>query len=423
MLLASVEPGLPFGGPAAFALLGAGVALLIAILALSQEPDRVFSASAVYLLVGIVASLGLEAFGIGRLDPVDDARLLQHLFEVSLVIAIFSGGIAVQRRLDAGAVRSVAVLLVVVGPLTILIVALLGSWLLGLSTGAAIALGAMVAPTDPVLAGDVGVGPPGEDDESHAQVVLHTEASVNDGMAAPFVVLALLVASGDGVGDWVGEWAVRDLALKTAGGVLVGALAGHALAALLHALRARDWVHLRFESFAAPAMALTVYGFAEVLAVYGFVAAFFAGLAVRRYERGHVDDRRVHEGADVADTLLELTVLLVLGSMVTTSALGTPGWAGWLLALLLVLVRPLLALPLLPRGTMERDERRFAAVFGVRGIAALYYGALVAGSGALAADEARVVFWTAAACTVVSIVVHGFGATPLMRRLLPGPPA
>ena len=419
-LLAAIEPGITAGDALSLGLAMAGVALLIAVVALSHEPDRAFSASAVYLLVGIGGSVLLGVLDIGRLDPVDDASLIEHLCELAAVIAIFSGGLSVQRRLDAGATRSVVVLLLVVLPLTVGVIALLGTGWLGLSLGAAIALGASISPTDPVLAGDVGVGPPGEDDDAHAQVVLHAEASVNDGIAAPFVILGVLVAAEGGTG-FLGAWVLEDLVLKTVGGVVAGVVFGQGLAALLHALRGRDWVHQRFEAFAAPAIALVTYGGTQWLGLYGFVAVFFAGLAVRRYERGHVDDKRVHEGADVVDTLLELTVLLVLGSMFTTEALGIPGWEGWGLAIAVVVLRPLIALPLLPRGTMERDERRFAALFGVRGVAALYYGAVVAGAGVFSREEAETVFWTGAACVIVSIVVHGFGATPLMRRMLPEP--
>jgi NhaP-type Na+/H+ or K+/H+ antiporter len=214
--------------------------------------------------------------------------------------------------------------------------------------------------------------------------------------------------------------------VKIVAGGLVGALAGRALAAALHHARDRQILQVRFESFAAPAMALVAYGAAQSLGTYGFVAVFVAGLAVRRYERGHnaeqaVDDRRVHEGADVVDMLLELAVLVMLGSMVTSAALGLPGWGGWALAAAVLVLRPLLVLPVLPRGRMSRDERRFVGIFGVRGVAALYYGAVAAGAGVVAPDEMRVVFWTAAACVVVSVLVHGFGATPLMRKMLPAP--
>ena len=92
----------------------------------------------------------------------------------------------------------------------------------------------------------------------------------------------------------------------------------------------------------ALATVLVIYGAAEVAGTYCFLAAFAGGLAFRRYEKDHEVNARVHEGAELTEKLLELSVILLLGSLLTLSGLGVPGWQGWLLAvLLLVAVRPL----------------------------------------------------------------------------------
>jgi NhaP-type Na+/H+ or K+/H+ antiporter len=146
---------------------------------------------------------------------------------------------------------------------------------------------------------------------------------------------------------------------------------------------------------------------------------FVAGLAFRQYEFHHEVNRRVHDGAEDYGKLLELLVILGLGSMVTLDRLGEPGVAGWLLApLLLLVIRPGLVLALAERGLMKPKERLFLAWFGVRGVAALFYSALVLHAEVLDHGEATTVFWTAAVVVMVSIVVHGISATPLTKRWL-----
>jgi len=106
--------------------------------------------------------------------------------------------------------------------------------------------------------------------------------------------------------------------------------------------------------------------------------------------------------------------------MLTRSGLATPGWGGWLLAvLLLVVVRPVSVVTSLVRSRMDHPhEKAFVAWFGVRGVGTLYYVAVIAGAGVLAPSEQTLVVWTAIAAVLVSIVVHGITAGPSMRRLL-----
>ena len=173
------------------------------------------------------------------------------------------------------------------------------------------------------------------------------------------------------------------------------------------------------DGFAAIAIILFVYGLSELAGSYGLIALFAAGVAFRRYEFEHEINVSIHRGAEVAGTLLELLVLLLLGSMLTAAGLSAPGLSGWLLApLLIFVIRPVLVLGTSGPGLASRRERAFLAFFGVRGVAALFYAAIVAGSGALSETEADVVVWTTIVCVVSSIVVHGTTSTALTRRLL-----
>jgi NhaP-type Na+/H+ or K+/H+ antiporter len=146
---------------------------------------------------------------------------------------------------------------------------------------------------------------------------------------------------------------------------------------------------------------------------------FAAGFTFRRYEFDHEMHRPVHHGADAAGKTLELLVLLMLGTMLTTSGLSASGSAGWLLApLLLLVLRPALVFATLRPKAMDRRARLFLGFFGVRGVAALFYAAVVVKAHVLNPSEQHVVVWTTIACVVTSIVVHGLSATPLTKRWL-----
>ncbi|HEV2814827.1 MAG TPA: cation:proton antiporter [Solirubrobacteraceae bacterium] len=424
MTTLALDPGLHAGDHYAIALLFGGVALVVAIAALSHEHERAWSAAVIYLGLGLVAAVGFHLLDVEPLSPLNGNRVAERVCELAILPAVFTAGLSIERLVSGRQWRSVAVLIGIVMPLTIAAIALFASVAMGLSLGAAVLLGAILAPTDPVLAGDVGLSPPGEhDDARDPQFSLHTEAGLNDGLAAPFVLAGVLIATEGGTG-WIAEWVLADVLYAIALATLVGAVAGYAIAAATVRLRDREFLSHDFDAFVALAAVLLVYGTVEALGAYGFLAVFWAGFTFRRYEFEHEVNRRIHDGADEYAKLLELGAILVLGSFVTLEGLGEPGLAGWLLAPLLVFViRPGIVLPLAAGSLMGWGQRLFLAWFGVRGIAAIFYAAYVAHTGALSPAETTTVFWTTVVVVMVSIVVHGTSASPLTRRMLERAPS
>jgi sodium/hydrogen antiporter len=420
----AADTGFSFADPFAVGLLFAGFALFAAVGALSHQHERAFSASLIYLVLGCGAALAVELSGVAWLDPVTDTSLVEHLTEVAVIVALFSAGLKLDRPLTWRAWGSTARLLLIAMPVTIGVVALLGWQLLGLSAAAALLLGACLAPTDPVLAGDIGVGPPGDEEEHEPNFALTSEAGLNDGLAFPFVLAALYIAGESGSG-WIGEWLAADVAYAIVGGTAIGAAVGLVAAWSVKRLRDRELLAPAFDGYHAIATVLVIYGLAEVAGTYGFLAAFAGGLAFRRYEADHDVNARVHQGAELTEKLLELTVILLLGSTFTLTGLGLPGWQGWLLAaLVIVAVRPLACAVALAGSQLERpSEKTFVAWFGVRGVGSLFYIATAVGAGVLDSDEGDLLVWTVIACVLLSIVVHGITAGPSMRRMLKPQPA
>ena len=409
--------GFSAGDPYALGLVFAGLALFAAVGALAHQGNWAFTAAGVYLILGALLAGGLSLLGVELLDPFEDAQLIERVTEVAVIIALFSAGLKLDRPLGWRHWRSPALLLGVVMPLTIAAVAALGVGIMGLSLGAAIVLGAALAPTDPVLAGDLQVGPPGDEDEPEPKFALTAEAGLNDGLAFPFVLLGIFVAGESGSG-WVAEWIAADVVYAIAVGLLIGAFAGRGVSALVAVLHRRRWLRPELDGWLGMATVLLIYGVTETVGAYGFLAAFAAGLSFRRHERKHEFHGRVHEGARTVEQFAELAVVLLLGSTVTLAGLGDAGPGGWAMALLLLFViRPLVTvLALRPLG-LSLGERSFIGWFGIRGIGSFYYVAVAVGSGALAADDARLVYWSVIVAAGLSIILHGLSSTPAARRL------
>jgi NhaP-type Na+/H+ or K+/H+ antiporter len=413
---AAIAPGLDLADEWALGLLFLGLAVMIAIVALTHQRSRAFSPSVVYLALGLVGAIGTAVVDVAWLDLVEDADIVERLAEITVIVALFATGMRLDRPVGLRAWRSTIVLLGVVMPVTIAAVATFGVVAMGLSAGAAIVLGAALAPTDPVLAGDLGVGPPGEEDEETA-FALTSEAGLNDGLAFPFVYLGMVVAAGAGADD-IAEWVAVDVLYAIAGGVAIGVAGGWAIAAVATRLRERDLLAVELDGWAAIGAVLAIYGVAQVAGTYGFLAAFAGGIAFRRQERDHEYNRGVHAGAATLERVLELAMILFLGSLVTLDGLGVPGPAGWLLAaVLLVVIRPLACLFALAGTELDRSERLWVGWFGVRGVGSIYYAAAALHSGLLPGGEAETIMWTVVAIVGVSIVVHGISGTPITRRL------
>ncbi len=413
----AAERGFSFADPYAIGLLFGGVVLFAAVIALTHERERAFTSAVVYLFLGAIAAWGLDLLGVELLDPFEDARWIERLAEFAVIVALFGAGLRIDRPLGWARWRPALLLLGVAMPLTIGAVVLWGVGVMGLSLGAAVLLGAILAPTDPVLASDVQVGPPGEGDAGEPHFALTAEAGGNDGLAFPFVFLGIFIAA-EGGSDWVGEWLLADVLYAIVLGIAVGAIAGHLIARASMALRRRELMDERFDGWLAIAAVLVVYGLVEYLGAYGFLAAFTAGLAFRRHEAEHESHKRVHAGAETVEHLTELALVLLLGSTVTLTGLGEPGLGGWLLVpALLLLIRPLATLLALAPTRLRRADRVFIGWFGIRGIGSFYDVAVALHAGVLSAGEAAVVYWTVVVCVGVSIIVHGLSVTPATNVL------
>jgi NhaP-type Na+/H+ or K+/H+ antiporter len=377
------------------------------------------------LLIGTGAAIGVAGLGLPSADPRQHLELTERVTELVVIVALMGAGLKIDRPFSWRGWSNALRMVLIAMPLTIAAVAVLGATLAGLGVASAMLLGAVIAPTDPVLASDVQVGEPTlEDDddgdapsEDEVRVTLTAEGGMNDALAFPFVYLAIRAAEGGLDPAALGEWLLVDVAWKVGVGVAVGLLTGWAVGIV--AFRPPGPLVALSETpqgFLAVAATLLAYGGAEIVSAYGFVAVFVAAVALRSSERHHEFHRELHGFVEQVENLLVVGVLLVLGAAIAGGVVGEWWWESILVAVLVVvIVRPLCAWAALWRTPLARTERWSIAFFGVRGVGSIYYLAYGLSAASFAAEER---LWSlTVAVLVISILVHGVSATPAMERL------
>ena len=416
-----------------------GVSLLLAAVLPQLLHRWALSAPIVLVATGMLVGLLPMARDV-QLDPVEVRPVIEHLTEVTVLVALMGVGLALDRPLRWRSRSSWRAwspawrLLGIAMPLTIAAVALLAWGPLGIAAPAALLLGAALAPTDPVLASDVQVEGPtleGEvedaeeiDETDEVRFSLTSEAGLNDGLAFPFVYAAIFLATAGSVWDWLPGWIAWELVGKVVVGTLVGVAVGWGMARLAFRAPARS---LRLAEVGEPLLALAAllvaYGAAEAAGGYGFLAVFACALTVRSVERAHEYHRHMHEVIQRLEILLTLVVLLGLGFSFTNGLLAQLDWRGVVVGFALVLViRPVAGyLSFLGHRTQVGDaglshrERLAVAFFGVRGVGSIYYVAYAAGAASF--PEERWLWATVGFTIALSVLLHGVLATPVMKRL------
>ncbi|MFP5255028.1 MAG: cation:proton antiporter [Acidimicrobiia bacterium] len=389
-------------------LLGAvGIAVLAAAALPRLLAARPLSVPIVHLALGALAFWLID--DLPTPDPLADDVIVERLSELVVIVSLMGAGLRLDRPIGWRSWELTWRLLAIAMPLTIAATALLGWGALGLGAASALLLGAVIAPTDPVLASDVQVEGPGQGDDESDEVrsTLTSEAGLNDGLAFPFTNLAIAVAAG---GAWFGGWVLEDVLVKLVVGLVAGVAGGKALRWFtFRAPPATSFAHSA-DGVVAFGATLAVYALAETAHGYGFLSVFVAALVLRSAERDHDYHDVLHDFSDGLERLGAVVLLLLLGGAIVRGALEPLGWDGALVAGALVLVvRPLAGwLSLLGTGP-SRHERAVIATYGIRGMGSVYYLAHATGQADFAhADRLWAVTLTA---IVLSIVLHGATAS------------
>lgn len=352
-------------------------------------------------------------------DPFQYALATERLTELVVIVALVGAGLRIDTSFSWRGWSPTWRLLGITMPLCILAGVWLGQHLLGLGLASAVLLGAVLAPTDPVLAADVQVAGPGEGGEDPVRFTLTSEAGLNDGLAFPFVWLAIAVSlamAGEAEANWLTDWLLRDVLWRVGAGVVIGWVVGYGLMHLIFRTRSAESLSRTSDGLAALAITLFVYGVTELFHGYGFLAVFVAAVVIRHYERSHRYHGTLNQFAEQFERLLTAMLLILLGGTVAIGVLGPLQPMDWVFALVFVLlVRPLAGYAALARSTLSTRDRWGVSVFGVRGMGSFYYLAFALNHGRFD-DHPRL--WAIVTLVVlVSILLHGMAATGTLASL------
>jgi len=354
--------------------------------------------------------------GLVQPDPIEFAEVTETLTEIGVITALMGAGLAINRVPGWKTWGSTVKLLAITMPLTIAAVAGLGWWALGLTPAAAVLLGAVLAPTDPVLASDVQVSAPTkEEDDDEVRFALTSEAGLNDGLAFPFTNLAILIAlNGVAPAGWLADFLLVEVLYKLAVGLLGGVVVGRALAWGIFARRSP--LPRTRDGMIALAATLISYAVTEMVGGYGFLAVFVAAVVIRNQERRHSYLEVMHQFSDQIERLLSAVILVLFGGALASGVLGYLDWRGVLVAMLIVLViRPLAGMAGLARSPMPGRERATIAFFGIRGVGSLYY--LAYASNQVEFLQVEQMWAVTSLVVLISVVIHGVTATPAMAYI------
>ncbi|MDP2240155.1 MAG: cation:proton antiporter [Burkholderiales bacterium] len=394
----------------------------------------------IYLAVGLL--VGPTVLNVFHFNPLKESALLEVLTEVAVLISLFSAGVKMPVPVSFARWRTPILLAWVSMTVSVVLVAAFAYYLLGLPLGAGILLGAILAPTDPVLATDVQIRHPGDRDQ--LRFTLTCEAGMNDGSAFPFVMLGLGLLGLHDLGESGLRWALVDVLWATVAGIAIGVISGAALAHLGWKLRGESPEHKLMDDFLGLGLIGVVYGLSVLIDAWGFLAVFFAAVALRQTEvklaaAGRDDpDRpqtgRIEQEASIAspdneppptvsegslifkehlERLSEMMLILLIGG---TLFLDSWSWRAVGLALFLFMVaRPVSVLASLLGTRTSWPIRGMVGWFGVRGIGSLYY-LMYAIQHGLPEDLALELIQLTLIAVSLSILVHGTSVKPMMGR-------
>ena len=394
-------------------IIGAGILGMAWMPALTAKTK--ISYSIIYLL------LGMLLYSIFDFLPAPNPREYQgltlHLTELVVIVSLMCTGLKIDQLFSFKSWRIPFRLITITMFLCIAAVTAIGVFYFNMPLATALLLAAVLSPTDPVLATDVQVGDPNEEDRDNVKFSLTTEAGFNDGMAFPFVWLAITIAMGTaGAEHFMIAWVWKHVVYQIVTGLLGGFLLGKLLAYILFTLSKKYETMATRDGFVSIAATLIVYGLTEMIHGYGFIAVFIAALTLRAYERGHKYHNRLHAFSDQIERILVAIMLILFGGSLIRGIMNSLTWpmAAFGIAFIFV-IRPLSGLIGLIGTRLRIQEKLVISFFGIRGMGSVYYLAF-AFSTAFFKDQDQL--WAIVAFIIlISIGIHGLTAGFTFKKL------
>ncbi|MCL1472349.1 cation:proton antiporter [Argonema antarcticum] len=385
-----------------------GLLLLIVTLGSGWIARLPLSFALIYLLVGIF----LGPYGVHLIQLRPDAKFLERLTEFVVIVSLFSCGLKMNRRLNLWSWRSTVRLIGFLMPISIFAIAAVGHWLLKMEWGPAILLGAILAPTDPVLASEVQLSD--VEDKDELRFGLTSEGGLNDALAFPFVYFGIYSLKDNNWSNWFKQWVAVDLIWAIAAGIVMGIVVAKAIVWIDKRLQKHRPVDELMEDFVALGIILLTYSLTEFVNGYGFLAVFVAGIVAQRSYRDPDKRNSQLEFIERIEKLMEVGTILLLGSLLRWEAIQAHAGEALLVAGLLIFVIRPLGTWISTIGRYPTATRWLFGWFGIRGVGSIYYLCYAFGNG-LKDELGEQIAWITYITIVISVILHGISATPLMN--------
>lgn len=372
------------------------------------------SYSVLYVLFGVLLYTFSDVLPLT--DPFRYEHFTVRLTEMMVIVSLMGTGLKIDERFNLKAWAIPLKLVSVTMLLSIGIVALVAVVFLGFDIAAAVLLAAVLAPTDPVLADDVQVGPPLQDTRSEVRFSLTAEAGLNDGMAFPFTWLAITIALIPLNEATFTQWFLYDFLYRIIAGAAMGYGVGKAIAYLVFQLPVKKSLVGTQDGFVAFSLTLLVYGATELIHGYGFVAVFVCAVALRNAELENEYHVKLHSFTDQMERMLMAVVLILFGGTLVSGILDGVTWHVVVFSVAMVfLIRPVTAWFSVTRHGLHFKEKAAISFYGIKGIGSFYYLSFALHETTFEGEDR---LWAVVSMVVLfSIIIHGISAGPVMERL------
>lgn len=395
-----------------------GIAILFAISTPKITENKLITSPIIYLLLGTIFFFFLAEADFPHL--VDEPFIGKRLTELGVILSLTSVGLKIKKPFSWKTWQYSYLLLLVTMPVTIAAVYFLGVWGLGFAPATAMLLGAVIAPTDPVLASDIQTTHPHEDDFSSARLALTTEAGLNDGLAFPFTNMAIVMAiAGSAPSIWFMDWLLIDFFYKIIGGTGIGILTGWLLSKIIFKLpNLKDYGSKLTMGLFTVCLTLIPYGVAEVFGTYGFIAVFVAACVFRNTEASIEYLDHVHDFSEDMEKIVVAIIFLLAGTYLCYHFTNDFKWYMIPAATVIIFViRPISGMIVMWSTSLPTAKKYLISFYGIRGIGSMYY--LLYAVYMADFEQGKEVLALVSVVIIISILVHGLSARYAIARWTP----
>ncbi len=409
------------------------LAIGLAILAATYLPKFLSSVpvSMPMVVMGLGVLVSLFSLGIDPDFMYSKTKLLESVTEIAVLIALMEAGVKIDRIFSWKQWRITWRLLAITMPITILLVGITGWWIGGLVSATALLLGAVIAPSDPVLASDIQVGGPNlgakdeesgkeeselQKEEDEVRFSLTSEAGLNDGLAFPFTYLAVFIAGSGFSQEMVWSWFATHVIYKIGIGLAFGYFGGRLAGKYLLSIPVYSDHSRAISGLASLALTLLLYGITELFSGYGFIAVFVGALALRKFDPDHLQHAHLHSFIEITQRIMTSCMILAFGIILGLGFFANVTSDEILITILIVfLIRPVAGVLGLVGSKLPKKEIWAISFLGLRGIGSLYYFYYAINNQQFEGQKSvlNIVMLT----ILFSIVIHGLMAPLIMKHL------